>query len=116
MNILFLIFFGSFICALILGVICFIYYGKTSKRTQVCFVIIASLIASYGFSLVQLCLYPYFIDNGSNEFIDWPYRWTWAAIEAGLFQFIVIPVGLACYVFYIRRIKSNEAHPSGERR
>jgi hypothetical protein len=52
------------------------------------------LLLSYGIAMTALCIDPYFDDNGLPEFIEWRFRWMWAAEFAGWISLIAVPIVL----------------------
>lgn len=55
---------------------------------------LAALVLSYVLSLGIISYAPWYDDNGSREFIAWPYRWAWAAELAGWLAILVVPAAL----------------------
>nr|WP_298684864.1 hypothetical protein [uncultured Dongia sp.] len=52
------------------------------------------LLLSYGLAMTALCIDPYFEDNGLPEFIEWRFRWMWAAEFAAWISVIAVPIVL----------------------
>lgn len=72
-------------------------YGFGDVRTKAAVAVLMCLTLAYAVGLGCVCHHPYFIDNGSEEFIEWRFRWTWAMVPAGYWQFVVIPAGMVGY-------------------
>jgi len=69
--------------------------GRRSGRPVWRFAAIGlGLLLSYGLAMTALCIDPYYDDNGLPEFIDWRYRWMWAAEFAGWISLIAVPIVL----------------------
>lgn len=73
--------------------------------------VIVGLALSYGMALAALCVDPYYDDNGLPEFIDWQFRWLWAAEFAGWLSFIVVPLLLAA-VSMAKFVRSRRLPPT----
>lgn len=57
--------------------------------------VFVGLVMSYALAMTALCIDPYYEDNGLPEFIEWRFRWAWAAEFAGWFAIVVVPLVLA---------------------
>lgn len=56
--------------------------------------VLMGLVLSYGLALLFVTLSPWFEDNGVPEFIEWRYRWAWAAELAGWLAIVIVPITL----------------------
>ena len=74
-------------------------FGLRDFRTKVSVVVLVCLFLSYAVGLGLIYNDPHFIDNGSEEFIEWRFRWSWAIMLAGYWQFAIVPTGLMVYGF-----------------
>ena len=55
---------------------------------------LATIVLTYAGALGLISLDPYFDDNGAREYIDWRYRWIWAAEIAGWLSLLTVPAAL----------------------
>ncbi|WAJ28278.1 hypothetical protein [Antarcticirhabdus aurantiaca] len=53
--------------------------------------LLLTLLASYALAFAALNADPYYEDNGAAEFIEFRYRWTWAAVIGGLVSMFSVP-------------------------
>ncbi|KQU81771.1 hypothetical protein ASD00_35060 [Ensifer sp. Root31] len=54
--------------------------------------LLAAFTLCYVVALAQVSLDPWFDDNGVREFIAWRYRWGWAAMFAGWYTIVIVPL------------------------
>ena len=75
-------------------------FGYRDSRTRLCAVTLICLVVTFALSFGLCCYHPYYIDNGSEEFMDWRDRWVWAMWVASLWQFAIVPLGVIIYTFW----------------
>ena len=107
MALAFYMFSIAVVVALLALILCAVRFGRGDFRTQASVVTLVCLFVSYGVGLGLVCYDPHFIDNGVEAFIEWRFRWAWGIMFAGLWQFAIVPVGLAVYGYW--RYRRNVA-------
>ncbi len=66
--------------------------GEGRRVSPGALTVLAGLVLSYLLGLVLVSADPWFEDNGVREFIEWRFRWAWAAEYAGWLALLVVPV------------------------
>jgi hypothetical protein len=100
--------FPAAVAASLIGFVIWAFrFGQSDFRTQASLVTLVCLFMSFALGFGLVCYDPHFIDNGSEEFIEWRFRWSWATMFAGVWQFAIVPIGLAVYGYwYYRKSKA----------
>ena len=55
---------------------------------------LAGVGLAYGLGVLAVSLDPYYVDNGSRAFIDWPERWVWALEWSGWIGLGLVPLAV----------------------
>ena len=97
MFLLTLIFPASVLLAIGGGFFCGIRYGRGSFEFRLCLLSLAYLLLSYVSGFVAVCFHPYWIDNQVEEFIPLSERWSWAFMDAAVFEVLLCPLLIIGY-------------------
>ena len=92
MFLLTLIFPASVLFTVGCGFFCGIRYGRVSFEFRLCLLSLAYLLLSYVSGFVAVCYHPYWIDNEVEEFLPLSERWSWATLDATVFEVVLCPL------------------------